>query len=68
MFYLNVFLNFQNKVFVGDSGCYLITAILGLTFIYQYKNYDNFLFGDEVFSNSINSSVRHVKIVCFKNY
>lgn len=43
------FLNFQNKVFVGDSGCYLITAILGLTFIYQYKNYDNFLFGDEVF-------------------
>ena len=42
-------LNFQNKVFVGDGGCYLITAILGLTFIYQYKNYDNFLFGDEVF-------------------
>lgn len=42
-------LNFQNKVFVGDSGCYLITAILGSTFIYQYKNYDNFLFGDEVF-------------------
>ena len=42
-------LNFRNKVFIGDSGCYLITAILGLTFIYQYKNYDNFLFGDEVF-------------------
>ena len=42
-------LNFQNKVFIGDSGCYLITAILGLTFIYQYKNYENFLFGDEVF-------------------
>ena len=42
-------LNFQNKVFIGDSGCYTITAILGLTFIYQYKNYDNFLFGDEIF-------------------
>ena len=42
-------LNFQNKIFIGDSGCYLITAILGLTFIYQYKNYENFLFGDEVF-------------------
>tara|TARA_B100000963_G_scaffold340456_1_gene339131 strand:- start:638 stop:1642 length:1005 start_codon:yes stop_codon:yes gene_type:complete len=42
-------LNFQNKVFIGDSGCYLITAILGLTFIYQYKSYENFLFGDEVF-------------------
>ena len=47
--YLLALLNFQNKVFVGDGGCYLITAILGLTFIYQYKNYDNFLFGDEVF-------------------
>tara|TARA_B100000963_G_scaffold28195_1_gene20859 strand:+ start:877 stop:1890 length:1014 start_codon:yes stop_codon:yes gene_type:complete len=42
-------LNFQNKVFVGDGGCYLLTAILGLTFVYQYQNYDNFLFGDEVF-------------------
>ena len=42
-------LNFQNKVFIGDSGCFLISAILGSTFIYQYQNYDNFLFGDEIF-------------------
>tara|TARA_B100000242_G_C42974462_1_gene452253 strand:- start:499 stop:1062 length:564 start_codon:yes stop_codon:yes gene_type:complete len=42
-------LNFQNKVFIGDSGCYLISAILGSTFIYQYQNYENFLFGDEIF-------------------
>ena len=42
-------LNFKNKVFIGDGGCYLISALLGCSFIYQYKNYDNFLFGDEIF-------------------
>ena len=42
-------LNYQNKVFIGDGGCYLISSIIGLTFIYQYKNFDNYFFGDEVF-------------------
>ena len=42
-------LNYQNKVFLGDSGAYLISSLLGCTFIYQYKNFENFLFGDEVF-------------------
>ena len=27
----------------------LISAIIGCTFIYQYKNFDNFFYGDEVF-------------------
>ncbi len=42
-------LNFRNKVFLGDGGAYLISSIIGCTFIYQYKNYDNFFYGDEVF-------------------
>tara|TARA_A100000164_G_scaffold55602_1_gene44187 strand:- start:2265 stop:3269 length:1005 start_codon:yes stop_codon:yes gene_type:complete len=42
-------LNYQNRVYLGDSGSYLVSAILGFTFIYQYKTYDNFFFGDEVF-------------------
>jgi len=42
-------LNFQNQVFLGDGGAYLISAIIGCTFIFQYKNFDNFLYGDEVF-------------------
>ena len=42
-------LNYQNRVFLGDSGSYLVSAILGCTFIYQYKNFDNFFFSDEVF-------------------
>ena len=43
------FLNFQNKVFLGDGGAYLISAILGCTFIYQYNEMNNYFFGDEVF-------------------
>tara|TARA_A100001011_G_C14227053_1_gene807090 strand:+ start:411 stop:1412 length:1002 start_codon:yes stop_codon:yes gene_type:complete len=42
-------LNYQNKVFIGDGGCYLISSIIGSTFIYQYKTFDNFLFGDQIF-------------------
>ena len=42
-------LNFKNKIFIGDGGCYLISYLIGCTFIYQYKNFDNFLFGDEIF-------------------
>ena len=42
-------LNYRNQIFLGDSGAYLISAILGITFIYQYKNFTNFLLGDEVF-------------------
>ena len=42
-------LNYQNKVFVGDGGCYLISSIIGCSFIYQYKYFENFLFGDEIF-------------------
>lgn len=42
-------LNFKNLVFLGDGGAYLISAIIGCTFIFQYKNFDNFFYGDEVF-------------------
>ena len=42
-------LNYQNKVFIGDGGCYLISALIGCSFIYQYKYFENFLFGDEIF-------------------
>jgi len=42
-------LNFKNKVFLGDGGSNLLSAVLGLTFIYQYKKIDNFFLGDELF-------------------
>ncbi len=42
-------LNYKNKIFLGDSGGYLLSSIIGCTFIYQYKFFDNFLYGDEIF-------------------
>ena len=42
-------LNYQNKVFLGDSGAYLVSSLIGCAFIYQYKNFEFFFFGDEVF-------------------
>lgn len=42
-------LNYKNKIFLGDSGSYLLSSILGCTFIYQYKYFDNYLYGDEIF-------------------
>lgn len=42
-------LNYKNKLFLGDSGCFLLSAIIGCSFIYQYKFYDKALLGDEVF-------------------
>ena len=42
-------LNFKNKIFLGDGGAYLLSSLLGITFIYQYKKFDNYFFGDEVF-------------------
>ena len=41
-------LNFQNKVFIGEMED-VMSALVGCSFIYQYKNYENFLFGDEIF-------------------
>ena len=42
-------LNYRNKIFLGDGGSYLLSSIIGCTFIYQYKYFDNFFYGDEVF-------------------
>lgn len=42
-------LNYRNKIFLGDGGSYILGGIIGTTFIYQYKNFENFLYGDEIF-------------------
>ena len=42
-------LNYKNKIFLGDGGSYLLSSIIGCTFIYQYKYFDNYLHGDEIF-------------------
>ena len=59
-------LNYRNKVFIGDGGCYLISVIIGCTFIYQYKNFDNFLFGDEVFIILLIPAIDMLRLFVFR--
>ena len=42
-------LNYKNKVFLGDGGAYLISVIMGCTFIFQYNEFSNYFYGDQVF-------------------
>ena len=42
-------LNYKNKVYLGDGGAYLISSLIGCTFIYQYNNFENYFSVDEVF-------------------
>lgn len=42
-------LNYQNRVFLGDNGSYLVGCIIGFIFIYQYKTTEILFYGDEVF-------------------
>lgn len=59
-------LNYRNKVFIGDGGCYLISVIIGCSFIYQYKNFDNFLFGDEVFIILLIPAIDMLRLFIFR--
>ena len=43
------FLNYKNKIFIGDSGIYLLSSILSYILIYEY-NFQNFIiFADDIF-------------------
>lgn len=42
-------LNLLNKIFMGDSGMYLLGSILSLSLIYEYNTFYTFKFVDEIF-------------------
>ena len=44
----------------------MISVIIGCTFIYQYQNYDNFLFGDEVFIILIIPAIDMLRLFIFR--
>ena len=44
-----LFLNLQNKVFLGDSGIYTLGSILSLLLIYEYNFFETLRFCDEIF-------------------
>ena len=41
-------LNFKKKLFLGDSGAFLLSGIIGFIFVNKYNN-DPFFYSDEIF-------------------
>ena len=44
-----LFLNLQNKTFLGDGGVYLLGSILTTLLIYEYNSFKTIEFADEIF-------------------
>ena len=44
-----LFLNFNNKIFMGDNGIYLASSILIMALIYEYNKFNTIEFADEIF-------------------
>ena len=44
-----LYLNLNNKLFMGDSGIYLLAVILSTSIIYEHNIYENIEFADEIF-------------------
>ncbi len=59
-------LNYQNRVFLGDGGSYLISSIIGSVFIYQYDNLQNFYYGDEIFIILLIPAIDMLRLFIFR--
>jgi len=44
-----LFLNLSNKIFMGDNGIYLLSILLSICLIYEYKEFKSILYVDEIF-------------------
>ena len=44
-----LFLNLKNKVFLGDSGVYLLGSIVTVLLVYEYNVFQTIKFADEIF-------------------
>ncbi len=44
-----LFLNLKNKIFLGDGGIYLLSAIVSISLIYEYNFNKSIRFADEIF-------------------
>ena len=44
-----LFLNLSNKIFMGDNGIYLLSILLSICLIYEYKEFKSILYIEEIF-------------------
>lgn len=42
-------LNIRNKIFLGDSGIFLLSSIVSMSLIFEYNLFENIKFADEIF-------------------
>lgn len=49
LIFIVMYLNFQNMLFLGDSGVYLLSIILSISLIYEYNIHKNIVNADEIF-------------------
>jgi UDP-GlcNAc:undecaprenyl-phosphate GlcNAc-1-phosphate transferase len=43
------YLNFKNKIFLGDNGIYVLSITLSMALIYEHNVHKNIIFADEIF-------------------
>lgn len=61
-----LFLNLQNKIFLGDSGIYTVGSLLVLLLIYEYNFFKTIKFADEIFLLLILPGVDLLRLTCMR--
>ncbi len=49
IFMFLLFLNLSDKIFLGDSGIYLMSAFVSILLIYEHNTFKTFLYADSIF-------------------
>ncbi len=61
-------LNYKNKIFLGDSGAFIISGILGFILINQYNNNPSFFKSDEIFIILMVPGIDMLRLFIFRIY
>ena len=61
-----LFLNLQNKIFLGDSGIYTLGSLLVLLLIYEYNFFKTIKFADEIFLLLILPGIDLLRLTCMR--
>lgn len=56
------FLNYQNRIFIGDSGVYLLSSIISYILIYEYNSNKTTFFSDDIFVLMMISGLDFIRI------
>ncbi len=63
-----LFLNYKNKIFLGDSGAFVLSGIIGFILIDQYENNIEFFLTDEIFIILMVPGIDMLRLFIFRIY